>query len=168
MTTHVQDAFADSVTNQAVVDIATATGHTLVAAIAQWVTADTPINIDSITDSTAGQNTWYYSVLPAQQNPPANGSYDASQTQWGFAAVACANSFRPSVICAGLAPLVSGGGGVVMTTGGFEGATFGAVQTPFTRTFGAAHAGVVETGRGVGVAVVLPKSEVSELNQPCV
>jgi hypothetical protein len=89
VTAHVQDAFADSVTDQAVIAIDTAAGHTLVVAIAQWVTTDTPVNIVSIADSTAGQNTWYYSTLPASQNPPANGSYDSGQTQWGFAAVAC-------------------------------------------------------------------------------
>jgi len=80
------------------VDITSADGHTLVAQITAWVTGDTPISLASVTDSTGGGNAWQYSTAQQSQNPPAAGSYSATNGQYGFTAEAC---------CIGALPVTS-------------------------------------------------------------
>jgi hypothetical protein len=88
VTTHVQDGTAQTGGGTTfTVPITTTAGHCLVLYATQWVTSNTALHIVSISD-TAG-NTWNYSTATANQNPPVNGSYDASVTQYGMTAIAC-------------------------------------------------------------------------------
>lgn len=68
------------------VSITSAAGNALVCYITAWRSGSGAFSLTSVADS-AG-NTWAYSSAAQNQNPPAGGSYDSAQSQYGFSAIA--------------------------------------------------------------------------------
>ena len=90
---HIQDKTAQAgSSNTATVTINSAVGNTLVLYVLGAQTGNNPFALSTVTDSTAGTNTWHYSTQQQSQAPPVAGAYNGS-TVYQIAALAyCINA----------------------------------------------------------------------------